>query len=104
MQNGGWILMPDWQDSGFVLSTRRFSENGIILSVLTPFHGRQLGLIRVKNPPLIGSFVNLKWRARLSEHLGTYSFETARPFSALFMEDKKRLAAISSICAILDET
>ena len=96
--------MPDWQDSGFVLATRRFSENGVILSVLTPSHGRHLGLIRTKTLPLIGCFVNVKWHARLSEHLGTYTFETARPFSALFMDDKKRLAAISSICSILDET
>ena len=96
--------MPDWQESGFVLATRRFSENGVILSVLTPSHGRHLGLIRTKTLPLIGSFVNLKWHARLAEHLGTYTFETANPFSAGFMDDRKRLAAISSICAILDET
>ena len=57
MLNGGWISMPDWQDSGFVLATRRFSENGVILSVLTPSHGRHLGLIRTKTLPLIGSFV-----------------------------------------------
>lgn len=104
MLNGGWISMPDWQDSGFVLATRRFSENGVILSVLTPSHGRHLGLIRTKTLPLIGSFVNVKWHARLVEHLGTYTFETAKPFSAGFMDDKKRLAALSSICSILDET
>lgn len=102
--NGGWILMPDWQDTGFVLATKRFSENGVILSVLTPSHGRHLGLIRTKTLPLVGSFVNVKWHARLSEHLGTYTFEATKAFSAGFMEDRKRLSAISSICFILDET
>ena len=103
-QNGGWILMPEWQETGFVLGTRRFGENGVILSLITPSHGRHLGLIRTKTLPLIGSFVNLKWHARLSEHLGTFSFETGKPFSAQFMDEKKRLAAISSICSILDAT
>ena len=104
MQNGGWTLMPDWQDTGFVLGTRRFGENGVILSVLTSNHGRHLGLIRTRTMPLIGGFIDLKWRARLSEHLGTFTYEMTNPLSAAFMDDKKRLSAISCLCALLDET
>lgn len=96
--------MPDWQDTGFVLAVRRFGENGIILSALTPTHGRHLGLFHAKTLPLAGSFVNLKWHARLPEHLGNFKAETVRPFSAGFMDDKKRLSAISSLCALLDES
>ncbi len=96
--------MPDWQDTGFVLGTRRFGENGVILSVLTANHGRHLGLIRTKTLPMSGTFVNVKWHARLAEHLGSFTFETADPFAVRFMEDRKRLAAISSVCALLDET
>ena len=104
MQNGGWTLMPDWQDSGLVLGTRRFGENGVILSVLTAEHGRHLGLIRTKTMPLIGGFADLKWRSRLQEHLGNFTYEMTKPVSAGFMDDRQRLSAISSICALLDET
>ena len=96
--------MPDWQDEGFVLGGRRFGENGVILSVFTKTHGRHLGLVRSKRMPMSGSFVNVKWHARLSEHLGTYSSEIIHPLSAILMDDRKRLAAIGSICALLDET
>ncbi|MBO5997860.1 MAG: DNA repair protein RecO [Alphaproteobacteria bacterium] len=96
--------MPDWQDNGFVLGVRRFGENGAVLSVLTSNHGRHLGLIRRRSLPLIGGFADLKWRARLSEHLGTFTCEITNPFSASFMDDKRRLSAISTLCALLDET
>ena len=96
--------MPDWQDTGLVLGTRRFGENGVILSVLTSNHGRHLGLIRTRTMPLIGGFVDLKWRARLSEHLGTFTYEMTKPVSAAFMDDRRRLSSISCLCALLDET
>ena len=51
-QNGGWISMPDWQDEGFVLSTRRHGERSAVLSVFTREHGRHLGLIHIKSLPM----------------------------------------------------
>ena len=104
MQNGGWTLMPDWQDKGIILGTRRFGENGVVLSALTYEHGRHLGLIRTRTMPLIGTVADLKWRARLPEHLGTFTCEVINPLSASFMDDRGRLSAISSLCALLDET
>ena len=96
--------MPEWQDTGFVLGTKRLGENSIILSILTQEHGRHLGLIRTKTKPLSGCFAQVKWKARLSEHLGTYTIENIKPFSAKFMDDRKRLSAISSLCTLLEET
>ena len=104
MQNGGWTLMPDWQDTGFILGTRRFGENGAILSVLTSQHGKHLGLIRTRTMPLVGALATLKWRARLTDHLGNFTCEVINPLSAGFMDDKGRLSAIGCLCALLDET
>lgn len=104
IQNGDLILMPDFRDVGLVLGARRHGENGVILSLFTKQHGRYLGLLRVKTLPLVGSFVEAKWRARLSEHLGNYTCETISALSAAYMEDKHRLAAISSLCTLLDES
>lgn len=104
MQNGGWTLMPDWQDKGFVLGARRFGENGVILSVLSSTHGKHLGLIRTRTIPLTGALVTLKWRARLAEQLGNFTCEVINPLSAAYMDDKARLSAIGCICTLLDET
>ena len=75
-----------------------------MISLLTQNHGRHLGLIRTKNKPLSGCFIQVKWKARLPEHLGTYTIENIKPFSAGFMDDRKRLAAISCLCTLLEET
>lgn len=96
--------MPDFRDEGLVLGAHRHGESGIILSLFTKEHGRHLGLLRMKTLPLVGSLVEAKWRARLSEHLGNYNCETISALSAAYMEDKHRLAAISSLCALLDES
>lgn len=103
MLNGGWISMPDWQDEGFALSTRRHGEKAAVLSVFTRNHGRYLGLIHTKNLPMTACFYQLRWHARLSEHLGNFTIEPTRPLSALFLDDKKRLACLSSLCFLLDE-
>ena len=103
IQNGGLTSMPDWQDEGFILSTHRHGEKAVIVSAFTPSHGRHLGLIHSKNLPMTASFYQLHWHARLSEHLGNFTIEPLDPLSARFMNDKKRLACLSSICSLLDE-
>ena len=103
MPNGGLTLMPDWQDSGLILGARRHGENAVIVSAFTPTYGRHLGLIHSKRLPLAGSIAELKWHARLPEHLGNYKLEITDPLSARYLSDHKRLACLSSLCALLDE-
>ncbi len=95
--------MPDFEDSGFVLACRRHGENGIILSVFTQNHGRHLGLVRTKTIPQPGTFVHVKWHARLPEHLGNYTCEPINAFSIRYLDDRPRLAALSTVCQLLDE-
>ena len=37
--------MPEWNDKGIVLSTRKYGERGLITNILTKEHGRHLGWI-----------------------------------------------------------
>lgn len=102
MLNGDWILMLKIKDTGFVLSLKRHSENAFILTVLTKNNGKFCGLLRGKKAPLIGSFVSVSWQARLAEHLGTFAYEDILPLSSFYMEDKKRLACLSCLAALLN--
>ncbi|MBO7332714.1 MAG: DNA repair protein RecO [Alphaproteobacteria bacterium] len=89
-------------DIGFTLSVRRYGEHSFILSVLTQNNGKVTGLLRGKRHPLVGNFISLNWQARLSEHLGTISYEDINSLSALYMDDRKRLACISALTELLN--
>ncbi len=71
----------EWKDKGLILGVRRHGETSAIIEVMTPERGRHMGLVRggrsSRMRPLLqpGNSVTLSWRARLAEHLGTYSVE-----------------------------
>lgn len=95
--------MPDVKiDKALVLSHRRLGENTWVVSLFTKTHGRYLGVCKKKIPPEIASFVEGRWQARLSEQLGSFYLEPAGSFSAAFLDDKKRLAVLGCLCALLD--
>lgn len=96
--------MPEFKTKqALVLGTRPLSEHAFITSLFTAEYGRYLGVVKSKTAPQPGSFVQARWQARLSEHLGTYYLEPEQNPAILYMDDKKRLACILSLCSILNE-
>lgn len=97
----------DWRDTGFVLTTRRHGESGLIVELLTEAHGRHAGLVRGGQSPkrraLLqpGNLVAVTWRGRLPEHLGNFDVELLRPYAAGLIDDPDRLAALSSAAALV---
>tara|TARA_Y100001934_G_scaffold36311_1_gene41707 strand:+ start:60 stop:806 length:747 start_codon:yes stop_codon:yes gene_type:complete len=98
----------EWTDHGIVLSARRHGESSVVLSVLTEAHGQHAGLVRggqsrrrrgVMEP---GNLVAVTWRARLEEHLGNYTVELETGYAARLLVYAERLAALTSLCATLD--
>lgn len=71
----------NWSDEGIILGTRRHGESSLIVELMTPGHGRHLGLVRGgrsrRRQPFLqpGNSVEVEWRARLDEHLGNYTVE-----------------------------
>ncbi|MDF3033384.1 MAG: putative repair protein RecO [Alphaproteobacteria bacterium] len=97
-----------WTDSGIVLSTRSFGENSRIVSLLTRQYGRHAGLVKVPKSRSrlsleAGAFVEATWNARLSEHLGQWSFETTAAMGAKLLSRPLPLAALSSACSLTDQ-
>ncbi|TCD14235.1 DNA repair protein RecO [Oricola cellulosilytica] len=82
----------EWHDHGIIIGTRRHGETSLILEVMTERRGRHLGLVRGgrsrKLQPLLqpGNAVDLTWRARLEEHLGTYQVEPVALSAARLMD------------------
>lgn len=71
----------EWRDEGIIIGVRRHGETSAIVEAMTRAHGRHMGLVRGgrsrKMQPMLqpGNRVELTWRARLDEQLGTYQAE-----------------------------
>ena len=97
----------DWRDHGILLSTRAHGETAAIIQVFTPGHGRHAGIVRggasrrlaaVLQP---GAQLDLAWRARLEEHLGSFTPELVRSRAAASMGDRLSLAGLNAVTALL---
>ncbi len=95
-----------WTDAGIVLSARKHGESSVIVNLLTPSRGRHVGLVRggtgkrMRGVLQPGNEVTAAWRARLAEHLGNYTLELAAARAAHLLDERARLAALSSACAM----
>lgn len=95
-----------WSDEGIVLALRRHGETSVIADVLTAAHGRFMGLVRggrsrVQRPVLQpGNSVAVTWRARIEDHLGSFTLEPIKLRAAGLIEDPTRLAAMMSLCEL----
>lgn len=96
----------DWRDQGIVLSTRKHGETSVIAEVFTPDHGRHAGVVRGgtsrKMTPILqpGSQVDVVWRARLEEHIGSFTVEPLRSRTAA-LSDRMALAGLNAVTALL---
>jgi DNA repair protein RecO (recombination protein O) len=97
----------EWRDQGAVLSVRKHGETSAIVEVFTEAHGRHAGVVRGaisrKLTPVLqpGSQVDVTWRARLEDHLGTFVVEPLRSRSAVVMSDRLALSGLNAITAML---
>ncbi|CAN1513423.1 RecO Recombinational DNA repair protein (RecF pathway) [Rhabdaerophilaceae bacterium] len=97
----------EWQDEGLVLATRRHGERDAILEVMTEGRGRHLGLVKggrsSRIAPMLqpGNRVALTWRARLEEHLGTFSAETLVARAGLVLASPLALHAVNHLGLLL---
>ncbi|MBV6656403.1 MAG: DNA repair protein RecO [Devosiaceae bacterium] len=94
----------EWTASAIVLATRKHSEANVIVEVMTRDRGRHLGLVRGgrsrRMAPLlqVGNTLHMVWRARLDEHLGTFTVDAERLIGADLMARPLALNAIQ-LCA-----
>lgn len=96
----------DWRDEGVLLAVRRHGESAAIIEVFTPDHGRHAGVVpggaSRRLAPLLqpGSQLDLTWRARLEDHIGTFTVEPLRSRAGV-LGDRRALAALNAVCALL---
>ena len=76
-----------------MLATRRHGERALLLHVLTRSMAATPGWCATGRAPrqrgtyVIGNRLDLTWRARLAEHLGTFRAELEESHAARFIDD-----------------
>ncbi|WP_292289200.1 DNA repair protein RecO [Marivita sp.] len=97
----------DWRDTGILLSSRRHGESSMIIDVFTPERGRHAGVVRGgasrRVAPILqpGAQLDLAWRARLEDHLGSFTVELQRSRAAIAMQDRTILAGLNAVLSML---
>ena len=97
----------EWRDDGLILGTRKHGETSVIVEAMTRAHGRHFGLVRggrsQRMQPLLqpGNHAEFVWRARLDEHLGTFSVEPVKLRTARLMASAEALHAVCHVAALL---
>lgn len=96
----------EWQGDGTVIARRAFGENAVIIEVLTAVQGRHAGLVpggaSRKRAAMLqpGSRLQLRWRARRDDQLGTFTAEPLQSRAGL-LADPLALAGLNAVCALL---
>lgn len=97
----------DWREDAALLAVRRHGESSAIIEVFTENHGRHAGVVRGgtsrKIAPILqpGAQLDVTWRARLEDHLGSFTVEPRQSRAADIMGDRDALAGLNALCALL---
>ena len=90
-----------------MLSVRRHGESAAIIDVFTEAQGRHAGVVRGgtsrKIAPILqpGAQLDVSWRARLEDHIGTYQVELVRSRAATAMAGRLALAGLNAVTGLL---
>src|SRR5690606_15779983 len=88
-----------WTASGLLIGVRRHGETSVIAEIMVEGRGHRHGLVRGGRSSKLaatlqpGNTVQVAWRARLEEHLGSFVVELVDARAADLIADRTRLYA-----------
>lgn len=97
----------EWRDEGILLLVRPHGENAAIIECLTAEHGRHAGVVRGgagrRMGPILqpGAQLDVRWRARLEEHIGSFQPELLRSRAGIAMSGRLSLAGMNAVLHLL---
>ena len=99
-----------WRDQAMLVTARKHGENKAILEVFSSRNGLHSGILpggtSRKLAPFLqpGAQLDVEWKARLDEHMGTFRVEPVRSRAPALLADQIALAALSSACSLISRT
>ena len=92
----------NWDDSAYLISKNRYSENSIIAEVFTENHGKISGIIfggtskKIKNYLQIGNKIHVNYNTKSPTRIGYLKIEILKALTPLYFDENKKLSCISS--------
>lgn len=97
----------EWRDEAILLTMRKHGESSAIVEVFSAEHGRHAGVVRGGGSRRMaatlqpGAQLDVVWRARLEDHMGSFSVELIRSRAGYIIDDRLALAGLNAVTAIL---
>ena len=92
----------NWDDTGFLLSKNRYSENSLMAEFFTKDHGKVSGIIfggtskKIKNYLQIGNKIYTNYNSKSENRVGYFKIEIHQALSPLYFDNQQKLSCISS--------
>ena len=97
----------NWDDSAYLISKNKYSENSIIAEVFTENHGKTSGIIfggtskRIKNYLQIGNKIHINYNVKSPTRIGYFKIEIVKALTPLYFDENLKLSCISSAMNLL---
>ncbi|MDB3872180.1 DNA repair protein RecO [Candidatus Pelagibacter sp.] len=92
----------NWDDSAYLVSKNRYSENSIIAEVFTENHGKISGIIfggtskKIKNYLQIGNKIYVNYNSKNVTRIGYFKIEILKALTPLYFDENQKLSCITS--------
>jgi DNA repair protein RecO (recombination protein O) len=92
----------NWDDSAYLISKNRYSENSIIAEMFTENHGKISGIIfggtskKIKNYLQIGNKLYVNYNTKNPIRIGYFKIEILKALTPLYFDENPKLSCISS--------
>ena len=92
----------NWDDSAYLVSKNRYSENSIIAEVFTENHGKISGIIfggtskKIKNYLQIGNKIHVNYNSKSVTRIGYFKIEILKALTPLYFDENQKLSCITS--------
>jgi DNA repair protein RecO (recombination protein O) len=102
------ISVMEWDSPAIVLDARPYGEGDAVATVMTEAHGLHRGLARGGASRgkaatwQAGNLVHVRWTARLSDQLGSFTGELIHPGATQAMQEALPLSMLTSACAVAE--
>ena len=97
----------NWQDEGYIVGKKKFSENAIILDVFTKNFGKVSAIVyggtsrKIKNYLQLANKIFVVFNSKSNNKLGYFKTELIEAISPKYFSNKKKTICINSLSSII---
>ena len=98
----------NWEDECYLLSKKKFRENGSIINVFTLNKGKVPGIVYGGNSRKIRNYLQISNKlfvfnnSKNDNKIGYFKTELIKPISPNYFNNKEKTSALISICSLLN--